>query len=169
MGLLSAVCSIFAAEMARMNRRQWLIRAGSLPLLSTALTGCREEAKRPAVFIGSRLTASYEPLSPNGCTDCENCMPCPYGIDIPGNLTFVDGARAEGFLPDKIDDDDFASKGRIFLRYFESRLSDPAQSQHCIGCDECLGTCPVGIAIPDRLAEISALTDVLRDIRSLEV
>lgn len=92
-------------------------------------------------------------------------MPCPYGIDIPTNLIFVDRARESGYLPGALSDASFAEKGREFLSRYEAAVPDLAQTQRCISCGECFGICPVGINIPLQMSKITALTDVLRDLR----
>lgn len=150
------------------TRRQWLFRVGSAALGSVVLSSCRPSLSKHRADIPSNLADAYSPIDEIGCIACDNCMPCPYGIDIPSNLLFVDEARRKGYLPGEISDSDFAEKGREFLSRYEDAIPDNKQSQKCISCGECLGTCPEDIDIPSRMAQITALTDVLRDLRCLE-
>lgn len=129
------------------------------------LSSCRPDISRRVSVVGKRLSEAYRPLGRNDCLDCDNCMPCPYGINIPANLIFVDRALESGYLPGNLDDADFAEKGREFLSRYEASIPNPAQSQRCIDCGDCLGTCPVDIDIPAMMSKITALTDVLRDLR----
>lgn len=155
--------------MQRMNRRQWLSRVGSVALGSAALSSCgRPEATREVEIVDPRVADAYEPISQIDCVACDNCMPCPYGINIPDNLIFVDQARYRGYLPGKIDDPDFASKADLFFDRFRNQIPDSAQAQHCISCGECLPMCPDHIDIPLRMAQITALTDLVRNLRCLE-
>lgn len=151
--------------MQNITRRQWLIRMGGMALAPAVLTSCRPDISSNVESVGSRLASAYTPVKSNGCVACDNCMPCPYGIDIPSNLIFVDHAVEEDYLPGALDDKDFAEKGTKFLTRYEDAIPDLAQTQRCISCDECLGTCPVGIDIPKQMTVITALTDILRDLR----
>lgn len=151
--------------MQTLTRRQWLIRAGGAIFVPALMSSCRPDISRRVSVVGKRLSAVYVPLKRNGCLDCDNCMPCPYGINIPSNLIFVDMALERAWLPGNLDDADFAEKGREFLSRYEASVPNRAQSQCCIDCGECLGTCPVDIDIPDQMSKITALTDILRDLR----
>lgn len=151
--------------MQTMTRRQWLIRAGGAAIVPSLLSSCRPAVSRHVEPVGARLADAYDPLTRNDCVACDNCMPCPYGIDIPTNLIFIDKAISDGYMPGKLDEPDFADKGARFLTRYEAAMPDAAQSQHCISCGECLGTCPVDIRIPEQLQKLTGLTDVLRDLR----
>lgn len=152
-----------------MNRRQWLGRVGSIALGSVAVTSCgRPEVTSEVEVVSSRIADAYEPISQIDCVACDNCMPCPYGINIPGNLIFVDQARYRGYLPGDLDDPDFASKADTFFDRFQNSIPDPAQAQHCISCGQCLPMCPDHIDIPRRMAQITALTDLIRNLRCLK-
>lgn len=152
-----------------MNRRQWLGRVGSIALGSVAVTSCgRPEVTSEVEVVSPRIADAYEPISQIDCVACDNCMPCPYGINIPGNLIFVDQARYRGYLPGALDDPDFASKADTFFDRFQNSIPDPAQAQHCISCGQCLPMCPDHIDIPRRMAQITALTDLIRNLRCLK-
>lgn len=152
-----------------MNRRQWLGRVGSIALGSVAVTSCgRPEVTSEVEVVSPRIADAYEPISQIDCVACDNCMPCPYGINIPGNLIFVDQARFRGYLPGSLDDPDFASKADTFFDRFQNSIPDPAQAQHCISCGQCLPMCPDHIDIPRRMAQITALTDLIRNLRCLK-
>ncbi len=151
--------------MQQMTRRQWLFRVGSAAFVPAFLSSCRPEISRDVEAVGKRFADAYTPVKTNGCVACDNCMPCPYNIDIPSNLLFVDRAHEEDWLPGALDDPDFSEKGTKFLARYEDSIPDVAQTQRCISCGECIGTCPVGINIPEQMSEITALTDVLRDLR----
>lgn len=152
-----------------MNRREWLARVGGLALGSAAVSSCARPGSVAEVGIVSpRVADAYEPISQIDCVACDNCMPCPYGINIPDNLIFVDQARFRGYLPGALDEPDFASKAALFFDRFQNSIPDPEQAQHCIDCGQCLPLCPDRIDIPRRMAQITALTDLIRNLRCLE-
>ena len=73
-----------------------------------------------------------------GCTNCEYCMPCTVGVNIPGNFRiFNDYAmyKAEG-----------DSKWR-----YNDLISKKANASLCIECGKCVPQCPQGIDIPNEL------------------
>lgn len=42
------------------------------------------------------------------CNDCKYCMPCPYGIDIPGILVHYNKCVNEGYMPKSKLDENYA-------------------------------------------------------------
>ena len=76
------------------------------------------------------------------CTGCRYCMPCPYGVDIPGifhyyNLSGLDGKR---------------SARMEFLRNM-GLAEEPAFPSRCTGCGRCEVHCPQSIEIRAKLKE----------------
>lgn len=153
--------------MADLSRREWFKRIG-VAATAISLASCQRHVARNVDFVSERLIKAYSPLGEIGCIGCENCMPCPYGIDIPSNLLFIDEAMRKDYLPGSPSEADFEAKGAEFLKKFEDKIPDSSQSQKCIGCGKCLGVCPMDIEIPDRLSDITALTDLLRNLRCQE-
>lgn len=102
-----------------------------------------------------------------GCVECDACMPCGYGVDIPGNFKFYNEMLARGGVPDPETDDltgsGFRRKAIGFLRAYDRRIADKHQSQRCIKCFHCVSECRHGVFIVNELAELTALTDALRD------
>jgi len=49
-------------------------------------SGCLAEAERP---LFKQAKTNFEALQPVPCTNCGYCMPCPHGVDIPGNFTIL--------------------------------------------------------------------------------
>ncbi len=69
----------------------------------------------------------------NGCTACRYCIPCPVGVDIPGNfrvwnMKSVFGAKDE--------------VARVWAFLDEGERADK-----CVGCGKCETLCPQGIPI----------------------
>ena len=90
------------------------------------------------------------------CTACEYCMPCPYGVDIPGNFAYYNEAVAQKILPlpDKQAADYMARKDQ-FAEGLRKALPDASTwATQCIDCESCLKKCPQQIRIPNQMARI---------------
>ncbi len=75
-----------------------------------------------------------------GCTGCRYCMPCPKGVDIPGNFYYYNLSAVEG-----INSTRFEFAQNIGLR------KDPGFASQCINCGKCKKHCPQNIDIPVEL------------------
>lgn len=79
-------------------------------------------------------------LSKVDCTSCNYCMPCPHGVDIPGNFrTYNHHAMYQSDRHAKWVIGNLAEKG--------------AYADVCINCGECIPKCPQHIDIPTDLEE----------------
>lgn len=94
------------------------------------------------------------------CTTCAYCMPCPYGVDIPGNFTVYNDAMHNGLLPLPIKNaPDYDKRHEAFVKaYFDGVPADKRATQ-CIDCGHCLPLCPQSIRIPSQMGRI---TQILR-------
>ena len=82
------------------------------------------------------------------CNDCKYCMPCPYGLDIPGILLHYNRCVNEGRLPSSSGDENYRRARREFLIGYDRSVPRLRQADHCIGCKECVRHCPQRIDIP---------------------
>lgn len=96
------------------------------------------------------------------CTDCKYCMPCPYGVDIPGIFAHYNRCINEGNVPRDTGDPDYRSSRRRFLFDYDRSIPRLRQADHCIACGACVSHCPQGIPIPGRLKKIADYADALR-------
>ena len=96
------------------------------------------------------------------CTACDYCMPCPYGLDIPGIFSFWNQAVVEDRLPDDPKDPNYATNRRRFLIDYERAIPRLRQAQRCIGCGRCAPHCPQSIAIPAMIRKVDDLVEMLR-------
>ena len=90
------------------------------------------------------------------CTACNYCMPCPYGIDIPGNFAYYNEAVAQHILPlpDK-QAADYMTRKQQFADGLRQALPDVSTwATQCADCEECLKKCPQQIRIPNQMARI---------------
>lgn len=100
------------------------------------------------------------PLVP--CTQCQYCMPCPYGIDIPGSFTHYNKCVNEGFISVSKMDANFVEARKRFLIGYDRKVERNRQADHCIGCGKCVSHCPQNIQIPEKLTYINNYIEKLR-------
>ena len=96
------------------------------------------------------------------CNDCKYCMPCPYGIDIPGVLVHYNKCVNEGNLPTTSGDPDYRRARRAFLVGYDRSVPRLRQASHCIGCRQCVEDCPQAIDIPAELHRIDDYVERLK-------
>jgi predicted aldo/keto reductase-like oxidoreductase len=90
-----------------------------------------------ALYVRTR--EAYQALSPIPCTDCEYCLPCPNGVNIP---------RVFGIYNELMMYGDENRAQRVY-----GWLDENERANLCIECGECLEKCPQHIEIPDWLAK----------------
>ena len=93
------------------------------------------------------------------CTTCAYCMPCPYGVDIPGNFAYYNEAVNSHILPlpDK-SSADYAAKKEQFAEGLRKALPNvETWARSCADCEECLVKCPQQIRIPNQMTRIAEL------------
>ncbi len=87
-----------------------------------------------------------------GCTGCRYCMPCPQGVDIPGNFHYYNLMYME---------DNKKGEARFEFARGMGVRKDPGFASQCIGCGKCEKHCPQHIPIREKLKEAD------RDLRPL--
>ncbi|MBR0037590.1 MAG: aldo/keto reductase [Bacteroidales bacterium] len=96
------------------------------------------------------------------CNDCNYCMPCPYGINIPAIFVHYNKLVNEGVVPKDAQDPNYRDLRRKYLISFDRAVPAIRQADHCIGCGQCAPHCPQNIKIPQQLRRISARIEELR-------
>ena len=96
------------------------------------------------------------------CNDCKYCMPCPYGIDIPGIFVHYNKCKNEGTLPRMKMDEEYWKLRRNYLIGLDRAVPKMRQADHCIGCGQCEPHCPQNIRIPRELHKISDFVESLK-------
>lgn len=96
------------------------------------------------------------------CNDCKYCMPCPYGLDIPGILLHYNRCVNEGNMPDSSQSENYRKARRAFLVGYDRRVPRQRQADRCTGCGKCVAHCPQSIDIPAELQKIDKYTEQLK-------
>lgn len=96
------------------------------------------------------------------CTECQYCMPCPYGLDIPSIFSHYNRCITEGNIPKESQDENYRKARRAFLIGYDRKVPKLRQANHCIQCKQCLVDCPQHIDIPQKMEEIDRFVEQLK-------
>lgn len=103
------------------------------------------------------------------CTTCEYCMPCPYGINIPGIFSHYNKSINEGNVTSSSQDPNYAKARKAFLIGYDRKIPKLRQANHCIACNQCKPHCPQNIDIPYQLQKIDRYIESLKQGVNLSV
>ena len=96
------------------------------------------------------------------CNDCKYCMPCPYGIDIPGILLHYNKCVNEGNVPKNSQDPNYRAARRAYLVSYDRTVEKLRQADHCTSCGQCNEHCPQRINIPREIERIDKFIEQLK-------
>lgn len=82
----------------------------------------------------------------NGCTGCRYCMPCPAGVDIPGNFNCWNRYH-------------MYQNYNVVKFHWEKILGEEHQAKNCIKCGKCEAACPQHLHIREDLERAQADLD----------
>ncbi|MBN2444277.1 MAG: aldo/keto reductase [Spirochaetales bacterium] len=88
-----------------------------------------------------QVVKAYKELNPVPCTQCEYCLPCPQGVNIPRNFNLYNQAV--------IYDHIFLGKS-----HYNWHTEESARAGACIQCGECEEKCPQNIKISELMPKI---------------
>ncbi|MDE7223613.1 MAG: aldo/keto reductase [Acetatifactor sp.] len=87
----------------------------------------------------------------NGCTGCRYCMPCPAGVNIPGNFSCWNRYH-------------MYQNYNVVKNQWENSLGDAQQAKNCIKCGKCEQACPQHLHIREDLERVQADLDARKYI-----
>lgn len=96
------------------------------------------------------------------CTACSYCMPCPYGIDIPGLFAHYNKCVNEGYVNPNPESAEYRKARRKYLTSYVKAVAASHAADKCIGCEMCIEKCPQGIKIPREIRKIDNFVETLR-------
>lgn len=89
----------------------------------------------------SEVSEIYRSRIKVNCTNCKYCMPCPSGVNIPRNLSYLNDV----FMLDDMENAKFQ---------YGVLLLPEEKAGNCIECGECEEACPQNIKIRKMLKEV---------------
>ena len=107
----------------------------------------------------AQIMLKYESVP---CTACQYCMPCPYGLDIPGIFAHYNKCINEGNVPASSQSEGYRKARRAFLVGYDRSVPRLRQANHCIGCNQCVHHCPQNIDIPAQMQRIDNFVEQLK-------
>ena len=119
---------------------------------------CTEEELEFLQGIGEKIM-KYPIIE---CTGCQYCMPCPYGIDIPGIFKFYNAQINADTYVSSPEQENYARARRKYLAAYNKAIPTIRQADHCISCGRCAKRCPQSINIPRQLKRINDYLEKLK-------
>lgn len=134
----------------------------------TSLAPLKPISKEEDAFLMEIAEDIYN-LNTIPCNECNYCMPCPYGLNIPAifahyNKCIKDGnlANVERDPEERKGDPEYWRRRRAFLIGYDRSVPKLRQASHCIGCGHCVPHCPQRIDIPKMMRHVDEYTEKLR-------
>lgn len=96
------------------------------------------------------------------CNECQYCMPCPFGLNIPAIFSHYNKCVNQGQIPEGPQSEGYAKARRAFLVGYDRSVPKLRQASHCVGCAKCVEHCPQKIDIPGEMMRIDAVVEKLK-------
>lgn len=152
-GVLTVLSGMTYREHLRENLRTY---SPLKPLTSDELAALEEVAKTILEF---QLIQ---------CNNCQYCMPCPYGLDIPSIFVHYNKCLNEGNYSKNIHDPKYQEARRAFLIGYDRAVPRLRQALHCVGCGKCVPHCPQRIDIPGEMKRVNQYVEYLKQHQDSE-
>ena len=165
-----SVQKIWDGAPVKRSPAEWALRwVWDHPEVTVVLSGMNEEAHidenlrvAEAAIPGSMSTEElatigaardeYTRLMKVGCTGCGYCMPCPFGVDIPGCFA---GYNTHHLFPH-----DRAGRFQYVGRH-GGLMGQTSYAGLCRNCGKCAKVCPQHLPIPTLMKDVSREMDGL--------
>ena len=96
------------------------------------------------------------------CTECQYCMPCPYGIDIPEIFGHYNRIVSAGKMLKSSNDKIYKEARRAFLVGYDRSVPKLRQANYCTSCNLCKPKCPQSIDIVKEMLRVDNYAEQLK-------
>lgn len=96
------------------------------------------------------------------CTECLYCMPCPYGLDIPGIFGHYNRIVSADKKLGSSKDPNYSKARREFLVGYDRSVPKLRQADQCNACEKCKPLCPQRLDIPTELKRVETYAEQLK-------
>ena len=96
------------------------------------------------------------------CTECQYCMPCPYGLDIPEIFGHYNRIVSAGKMLKSSNDEIYKEARRAFLVGYDRSVPKLRQANYCTNCDLCKPKCPQAIDITKEMLRVDSYAEQLK-------
>ena len=157
---------------------RWAFRyAGTLPRILSVLSGMTymehlqdniatysnfEPCSEAELTLLERIATEMTEFPLIDCTECGYCIPCKYGIDIPGIFSHYNRCVREELMSISSADSNYRKLRRAFLVGYDRSVPALQQASRCIGCGDCIEKCPQMIQIPTQMHRIDSFVERLK-------
>ena len=114
--------------------------------LKTAEIAMSNTMKPEELKVTTEVAQTFRRLLKVPCTGCQYCMPCPNGVNIPGNFQVYNEYQMYGE-----EQKSRVMYGMMLMGGLNGKRADAALCKECKVCAE---RCPQHIAIPEKLKEV---------------
>ncbi len=149
--------SIFKRELPEASIASWALRwCGSLSGIKVILSGMStyeqvldnlntfhkfNHLNKEEYACIEKVVKVLTERTKNGCTNCKYCMPCPAGVDIPGNFWLWNNY--------------YKYENLSYIKYkYNSMKNDNTLASFCLKCGKCETMCPQKISIRSDLNKV---------------
>ena len=157
----------------------WAFRfVGSYPRILTVLSGMvylehlqdnlrtymdfKPLTEEEKYFLDTEIADLMANFPTVNCNDCKYCMPCPYGIDIPGIFKHYNESVNRARVAQSVEQDNYRELKKAYLVSYDRAIPTLRQASHCVGCKQCIPKCPQSISIPRELRRIDGYVEKLK-------
>jgi hypothetical protein len=120
--------------------------------IETAANAYASSMKLNELNAIERIKRFFQHRKQVDCSTCSYCMPCPSGVNIPGNFSYYN----EYHLFDK------KSQQEATTKFYHLFIKPEEKASACTECGRCEEKCPQGIKIVDELKNVTRLFEKSR-------